>query len=145
MSGTPRQDDGPFVVAPRDGTSAGDAAGGMPMAGGTRLAASLAHAMRSRHLANPDDPPVQRPAPGAGGPGSGPDEAGLPGRMAIVQGQIYIVGVIMVAQLFLVTTALYELLSGRPEKLWWIAGAGLIGFLVALVVTLWPRRRVQGR
>jgi hypothetical protein len=75
----------------------------------------------------------------------GPDEAGPPGRIAIVQGQIYIVGVIVVAQLFLVTTALYELLSGRPETLWGIAAASFLGFVVALVVTLWPRRRAKGR
>jgi hypothetical protein len=73
------------------------------------------------------------------------DEADLPGRIAIVQGQIYIVGVIVVVQLFLITTALYELLSGRPGTLWGIAGASFLGFVVALIVTLWPRRRVQGR
>jgi hypothetical protein len=114
MSGdTPRQDEGPFVDAPR-------------------------------HVANPDDPLVPQP-PNARGPLSWADEAGLPGRIAIVQGQIYIVGVIVVTQLFLITTALYELLSGRPEKLWWIAGASILGFVVALVVALWPRRRVAGR
>jgi hypothetical protein len=148
MSGADGQDEGPFVVAPRDGSLAGGDSGAVsdiPMAGGTRLDPSIARAMRARHVANPDDPRVQRTAPGAGGPPVGPDEAGPPGRIAIVQGQIYIVGVIVVAQLFLVTTALYELLSGRPETLWGIAGASFLGFVVALVVTLWPRRRAKGR
>jgi hypothetical protein len=74
----------------------------------------------------------------------GPEQPGLPGRIAIVQGQIYIAGVIVVAQLFLITTALFELLSGHPEPLWWIAGASLAGFLIALVVAIWPSRRVRG-
>jgi hypothetical protein len=57
---------------------------------------------------------------------------------------VYLVGVILVAQLFLVTTALFELLSGRTDKLWWIALASLVGFAVTLLVALWPRRRVSG-
>ncbi|HUY79307.1 MAG TPA: hypothetical protein VMV29_21235 [Ktedonobacterales bacterium] len=69
-----------------------------------------------------------------------PDVAGAPGSIAIAQGQIFIIGAILIAQLFLITTALYELLSGRTQLLWWIAGASLVGFVVALVVTLWPRR-----
>ena len=69
-----------------------------------------------------------------------PDVAGAPGAIAIAQGQIFIIGAILIAQLFLITTALYELLSGRTQLLWWIAGASLVGFAVALVVTFWPRR-----
>ena len=69
-----------------------------------------------------------------------PDVAGAPGSIAIAQGQIFLIGAILIAQLLLVTTALYELLSGRTQLLWWIAGASLAGFVVALVVTLWPRR-----
>ena len=71
----------------------------------------------------------------------GPDFTGAPGRVAIVQGQVYLVGVILVTQLVLCTLALYELLSGRAGTLWWIAGLSLAGFLIALLVALWPRRR----
>ena len=92
--------------------------------------------------ANPDDPPVVRPPADARGPRPGPSFRGAPGRVAIVQSQIYIVGAILAAQLFLITTELYELLSGRPALLWWITGAQLAGFLIILVVYLWPRRRV---
>lgn len=95
-------------------------------------------------MANPDDPKVRRPPADARGPRPGPDTRGALGRVAIVQGQVYLVGVILITQLFLITTALYELLSGRSAQLWWIAGAQLAGFLVALLITLWPRRRVRG-
>ena len=100
--------------------------------------------MRRQHLANPDD------APGYATPDEhashlrGPDFTGSPGFVAIVQGQVYLVAAILIVQLFLITTGLFELLSGRTNTLWWIAGASLIAFLVALLVTLWPRRRVVG-
>ncbi|HEU0026600.1 MAG TPA: hypothetical protein VFQ25_05740, partial [Ktedonobacterales bacterium] len=74
----------------------------------------------------------------------GPDARGSIGRVAIVQGQVYLVGAILIAQLFLITTALYELLSGRTQLLWWIAGAQLAGFLIALLIMLWPRQHVKG-
>jgi hypothetical protein len=54
------------------------------------------------------------------------------------------VGFILVAQLFLITTALFELLSGRTQLLWWIAGASLLGFLIAALIALWPSSRVKG-
>ena len=44
-----------------------------------------------QHLANPDDPPVHRPPIGLGGPWPAPNYLGLPGRTAIVQGQVFIV------------------------------------------------------
>lgn len=94
--------------------------------------------------ANPDDPIVRRPPADARGPRPGPDFRGAPGRVAIVQGQVYLVGVILIIQLFLVTTALYELLSGRTELLWWITLAQLVGFLIALVIALRPRQQVKG-
>lgn len=100
--------------------------------------------MRRQHLANPDD------APGFTTPGEkarslrGPDFSGAPGYVAIVQGQVYLVAIILIAQLFLITTGLFELLSGRTSILWWIAGASLFAFLLALLVTLWPRRRIVG-
>jgi hypothetical protein len=114
------------------------------MAGGTELDADTVRIMRARQVANPDDPPVEQSLHGVRGLLPGPDQPSLPGRIAIVQGQVYIVGVIVVAQLFLVTTALYELLSGHPDPLWWIAGASLVGFLIALLVAIWPSRRVRG-
>ncbi len=105
-----------------------------------QLWANPAHAPR----ANPDDPIVRRPPVDARGPRPGPDFRGAPGRVAIVQGQVYLVGVILIAQLFLVTTALYELLSGRTALLWWITLAQLAGFVITLVIALWPRQRVRG-
>lgn len=112
--------------------------------GGTSLTADEARTMLRRHVANPDDPPTTRPPRDARGPRPGPDFRGAPGRIAIVQGQVYLVGFILVAQLFLITTALFELLSGRTQLLWWIAGASLVGFLIAALISLWPRSRVKG-
>jgi hypothetical protein len=101
--------------------------------------------MRRQHLANPDD------APGYATPDEhashlrGPDYTGSPGFVAIVQGQVYLVAAILFAQLFLITLGLFELLSGRTGGvLWWIAGVSLIAFLLALLITLWPRKRVLG-
>jgi hypothetical protein len=95
-------------------------------------------------VANPDDPIGQRPPADARGPRPGPDARGSVGRVAIVQGQVYLVGVILIAQLFLITTALFKLLSGQTQLLWWLAAAQLVGFLVALLITLWPRQHVKG-
>ncbi len=67
--------------------------------------------------ANPDDPRVQRPPQGPHGPRPGPNYLGIPGRMAIVQGQVFLVAAIAIVQLWLITDALYELLSGRPASL----------------------------
>ena len=95
------------------------------------------------HVANPDDPPVQRPPQGPGGPLPGPNYVGLPGRTAIVQGQVFLVAVIVIAQLWLITDALYELLSGRSSSLGWLALVSGLGFVLALIVTIWPRRRIE--
>lgn len=133
----------PFVVSPGVGAAPRNPSR-LPMAGGTELSERTVRIMRERGVANPDDPPVEQPLHGVRGPLTGPDEPNLPGRIAIVQGQVYIVGVILITQLFLVTTALYELLSGRSDILPWIAVASLVGFLVALVVAIWPSRRVRG-
>lgn len=100
--------------------------------------------MRRYHLANPDD------APGFMTPGErirsmrGPDFTGAPGFVAIVQGQVYLVAIILIAQLFLITMGLFELLSGRTGILWWLAGASLVGFLLSLLIILWPRKRIVG-
>lgn len=110
------------------------------MEGGTILSAEARREMLRRQVANPDDPVTQRPPADARGPRPGPDYRGAPGRVAIVQGQVYLVGAIVIAQLFLVTTALFELLSGNASLVWWIALASLIGFLLALLIALWPRR-----
>jgi len=119
-------------------------ADGAPDSGGTFLTPEEAHTRLRRRVANPDDPPTQRPPRDARGPRPGPDFRGAPGRIAIVQGQVYLVGFILVAQLFLITTALFELLSGRTQLLWWIAGASLLGFLIATLIALWPSSRVKG-
>ena len=119
-------------------------ADGVPESGGTQLTPGEAHDRMRRRVANPDDPPTQRPPHDERGPRPGPDFRGAPGRIAIVQGQVYLVGFILVAQLFLITTALFELLSGRTQLLWWIAGASLLGFLIAALIAVWPRSRVRG-
>lgn len=93
--------------------------------------------------ANPDDPPTRRPPRGPhGGPEPGPYYVGLEGRIAIVQGQVFILAVIVIAQLWLVTDALYELLSGRIASLGYLTLASFLGFAIALIVAFWPRRRV---
>ena len=93
--------------------------------------------------ANPDDPPVQRPPQGPHGPEPAPYYVGLEGRISIVQGQVFILAVIVIAQLWLVTVALYELLSGRPDLLGYVALASFFGFIIAFIVTLLPRRRIE--
>ncbi len=103
-----------------------------------------AHRAAQHQVANPDDPPVHRPPLGPHGPLPGPREPGSPGRIAIVQGQVFIVGAILIAQLWLVTDALFSLLSGQPQDLGWLALASGAGFVIALVVWLWPRRRTIG-
>ena len=96
-----------------------------------------------RHVANPDDPPVVRPPQGPRGPLPGPNYRGLSGRIAIVQGQIFIVAVILIIQLWLITEALYDLLSGRASILAWLALVSFVGFILALIVYFWPLRRVD--
>jgi hypothetical protein len=95
------------------------------------------------HKANPDDPPVKRPPRGPRGVLPGPNYFGLQGRIAIVQGQVYIVAVILIAQLLIITYALYELLSGRAGILLWLALVSFIGFAVALFVAYLPRRSIE--
>ncbi len=99
--------------------------------------------MNNRHKANPDDPVVRRPPMGRRGVRPGPNYLGLQGRTAIVQGQVYIVAVIVIAQLFLITDALYELLSGHSGPLIWLALVSFIGFAIALLVAFWARRRIE--
>lgn len=100
--------------------------------------------VQRQHVANPDDPPVHRPPQGPHGPLPAPNYLGLAGRTAIVQGQVFLVAVILIAQLWLITDALYELLSGRSSDLGWLALASGLGFLLALIVAFWPRRRIEG-
>jgi hypothetical protein len=94
--------------------------------------------------ANPDDPSVQRPPQGPRGPLPGPHFLGLEGRIAIVQGQVFLLAVIMIAQLWLITDALQSLLAGHTASLGWLALVSGLGFALALVVTFWPRRRIIG-
>jgi len=96
-----------------------------------------------RRKANPDDPPVQRPPRGTRGVMPGPNFLGLEGRIAIVQGQVFLLAVILIAQLAIITDALYELLSGRTGLLGWLALASGIGFALGLLITVWPRRRIE--
>ena len=98
---------------------------------------------RRKYVANPDDPPVVRPPRGPRGPLPGPNYRGSSGRIAIVQGQIFIVAVILAAQLWLVTVALFDLLSGQASILVWLALVSFVGFIVALIVYFWPRRRID--
>jgi hypothetical protein len=99
---------------------------------------------RYMRKANPDDPPVQRPPRGRQGPLPGPHFLGLEGRIAIVQAQVFLLAVIMIAQLWLVTDALYELLSGgHPIRLIWLAITSGLGFILALIITFWPHRSIE--
>ena len=117
---------------------------GHEIPGGTRISDAQRELMLRRHTANLDDPIARRPRSDQRGPHPGPDFRGSVGRVAIVQAQVYLVGAIMITQLFLITTALYELLSGKTAQLWGIAAASLVGFLIALLISLWPRRAVKG-
>lgn len=96
-------------------------------------------------VANPDDPPVHRPPQGPHGPLPGPRYIGIPGRTAIVQGQVFLVAIILIFQLGIITDALFELLSGNTGVLWWLALVSAIGFALALVISLWPSRRIEER
>jgi hypothetical protein len=93
--------------------------------------------------ANPDDPPVVRARQGPRGPQPEPYFRGLPGRGAIVEGQVFVVAFIFIAQLWLVTEALYQLLSGQRGALGWLALASFLGFVVAVIVWLWPRHHLE--
>lgn len=101
------------------------------------------YARGEERKANPDDPPVQRPPQGPGGPRPGPHFLGLEGRIAIVQGQVFLLAVILVAQIWLITDALYELFSGRPQRLGWLALASGLGFAIALLIFFWPQKRIK--
>lgn len=102
--------------------------------------------LRSRRLsANPDDPPVRRPPITKRGVRPGPYYLGLAGRTAIVQGQVFLVTVLLIVQLWLITVALYGLLSGSPGMLGWLTLLSAICFLLALIITFWPRRLVKGQ
>jgi hypothetical protein len=104
---------------------------------------SLGNSPTERRKANPDDPPVKPPRRGPHGLVPGPNFLGLEGRIAIVQAQVFLLAVILIAQLAIITDALYELLSGRTGLLGWLALASGIGFALALVITLWPRRLIE--
>ena len=96
-----------------------------------------------QHVANPDDPPVHRPPHGPRGVMPGPNYMGLQGRAAIVQGQVFLVAVILIIQLWLITDALYELLSGHPNILGGLTLASFLGLVIALIIAFWPRRRIE--
>jgi nitrate/nitrite transporter NarK len=64
-------------------------------------------------------------------------------RTAIVEGQVLVVAFLFIGQLWLVTEALYELLSGRSDTLGWLTLLSFVGFLVALIVWRWPRRHLE--
>jgi hypothetical protein len=104
---------------------------------------STNNARTYKRKANPDDPPVQRPPYRTRGLMPGPNFLGLEGRIAIVQAQVFLLAVILIAQLWLITGALYELLSGHTASLGWLALASGIGFILALIITFWPRRRIE--
>ncbi len=96
-----------------------------------------------RHVANPDDPLVHRPPHGPRGVMPGPNYVGLQGRTAIVQAQVFLVAIIVIIQLWLITDALYELLSGHPGIPGWLTLASFLGFVIALIIAFWPRRRIE--
>lgn len=131
--------DDSFAVTPESEVGADE---GNWVIGGTALGAERMRYMLSAHKGNPDDPALNVPL----GALPGPDYSNAPGRLALVQGQVYIAGVILVAQLWFITLALFELLSGnRGAILWWMTLASFILFLITVVVWRLPRRRAQGR
>jgi hypothetical protein len=107
--------------------------------------AALRHPATYAPRANPGDPVVRRPRQGRHGPMPGPDDTSSPGRTAIVQGQVFLVAVIVLVQLWLVTTSLLELLSGHGADLDALTAVSGLGVLIALLVWQWPRRRVLNR
>ena len=127
------------VVVPHAGTLSG----GQVTRGEGEPAPARINDPPIQHVANPDDLPVQRSPMGPAGPWPAPNYLGLDGRTAIVQGQVFIVAVILIVQLWLITDALYELLSGQPGFPGWLALVSGIGFVLALIVTFWPRRRIE--
>jgi len=60
-----------------------------------------------------------------------------------VQGQVFLVALILIVRLWLVTDALLELLSGRTSNLIPLALVSLLGFILALIISFWPRRRIE--
>ena len=54
------------------------------------------------------------------------------------------VAVILIAQLWLIIDARCELLSGRHSSLIWLALVSFLGFMIALVISFWPRKRIEG-
>jgi len=72
----------------------------------------------------------------------GPRYLGLAGRTAIVQGQVFLVAAIVILQLWWVTATLYEVLSGHTQNLLWLTIASGLGFVLTLIIALWPRRRI---
>lgn len=104
---------------------------------------SARNAEASQRKANPDDPHVQQPPRGSCGPVPGPNYLGFEGRIAILQTQVFLLALIMIAQLWLITNALNELLSGRTTILGWLVLASGLGFALALLITIRPRRRLE--
>jgi hypothetical protein len=50
---------------------------------------------------------------------------------------------IVIIQLWLVTDTLYEVLSGHSQNLLWLTIVSGIGFVLTLIIALWPRRRIE--
>ena len=63
---------------------------------GREVSVSIGTQQMSQLRANPDDPQVRRASHGLHGPSPGPYSQGLPGRAAIMQGQLCIVAVVVV-------------------------------------------------
>jgi hypothetical protein len=107
------------------------------------MSANVPQRQTFRRKANPGDPPVQRPPQGPRGPMPGPHYIGAEGRIAIVQGQVFLLAFVLIVQLWLITDALTNLLSGNTRPLGWLTLASGVGFLLALIIFWWPRRRVK--
>lgn len=86
-----------------------------------------------RRKGNPDDPPVRVGSPT-------PGDGSSPGHTAVVDVQIYIASIMLIAQLWLVTDTLREWLSGHREHLWLLAACSGVAFAVVWAVKRWPGR-----
>ena len=71
---------------------------------------------------------------GPGLPGRVPADPGHPGRVAAVQAQVILAAMVVIGQLWLVTEALDQLLSGRAAQVWPLAAASTLALGFVLVV-----------
>jgi hypothetical protein len=78
-------------------------------------------------------PGLGQPLPPAAG-GAAPADPGHPGRVAAVQAQVILAAMVVIGQLWLVTEALDQLLSGRGSQVWPLAAVSTLALGAVLLV-----------